>query len=534
LTWRTLRIGGKTLILTAPELNLAEDRMPILDITLPPSIAKALRLPANSPKRQQLKVLKRLLTKARFTEFGQAYHFDKILLDKHPEKRFQELVPTHDYNKIYREWWHRTLEGRQDICWPGKIKYFALSSGTSEAASKYIPITSDLMRGNRIIMLKQLFTLRTYHDIPVRSIGKGWLFLGGSTDLQKGPGYYAGDLSGITAKKAPFWFSPFYKPGRKISRTRDWNHKIDAIVEEAPNWDISFVVGVPAWIQMCMEKVIERYNLKTIHDIWPNLAFFVHGGVSFEPYKKGFERLIGKPLTYIETYLASEGFIAYQDRQFAKGLKLALNQHIFFEFALFNERNFDLDGNLKEDAELLLIDEVEEGKDYAILLSTMAGAWRYLIGDTIRFVDKTKNEILITGRTKHFLSLVGEHLSVDNMNKAIQLTSSELNICIPEFTVAGVPHGLFFAHKWWVACNDAIDPETLRNKIDNYLVQLNDDYAVERKSALKDIYLEILPESKFLEFMKLKGKIGAQHKFPRVMKGKMYEDWIRFLETGNI
>jgi len=312
-------------------------------------------------------------------------------------------VPTHDYNKIYREWWHRTLEGRQDICWPGKIKYFALSSGTSEAASKYIPITSDLMRGNRIIMLKQLFTLRTYHDIPVRSIGKGWLFLGGSTDLQKGPGYYAGDLSGITAKKAPFWFSPFYKPGRKISRTRDWNHKIDAIVEEAPNWDISFVVGVPAWIQMCMEKVIERYNLKTIHDIWPNLAFFVHGGVSFEPYKKGFERLIGKPLTYIETYLASEGFIAYQDRQFAKGLKLALNQHIFFEFALFNERNFDLDGNLKEDAELLLIDEVEEGKDYAILLSTMAGAWRYLIGDTIRFVDKTKNEILITGRTRSLL-----------------------------------------------------------------------------------------------------------------------------------
>src|SRR5690606_7549475 len=171
-------------------------------------------------------------------------------------------------------------------------------------------------------------------------------------------------------------------PGRKIARTRDWNHKIDRIVEEAPNWDIGFIVGVPAWIQMCMEKVIEKYKLQTIHDIWPNLAFFVHGGVSFEPYKKGFERLIGKPLTYIETYLASEGFIAYQDRQFAKGLKLALNQHIFFEFALFNERNFDLDGNLKEDAELLLIDEVEEGKDYAILLSTMAGAWRYLIGDT--------------------------------------------------------------------------------------------------------------------------------------------------------
>lgn len=508
--------------------------MALIDISLPPSIAKALRLPARSPRRQQLRVLRKLLKKARFTEFGQTYRFDEILLSKHAGKKFQQLVPTYDYNKIYEAWWHKTLEGRPDICWPGKIKFFALSSGTSESASKYLPITNDLMRGNRIVMIKHLLTLRTYHDIPVKSIGKGWLMLGGSTDLQKGPGYYAGDLSGITAKKVPFWFSPFYKPGKKIARTKDWNSKIEAIVEEAPNWDIGFVVGVPAWIQMCMEKIIERYKLKSIHDMWPNLAFFVHGGVSFEPYKKGFEKLVAKPLTYIETYLASEGFLAYQDRQFAKGMHLSLNDHIFFEFIPFNDKNFDSEGNIAENPEVLMIHEVEEGRDYAILISTTAGAWRYLIGDTVRFVDKVRCEIIITGRTKHFLSLVGEHLSVDNMNKAVQVVADEMNLCIPEFTVAGVPHGLFFAHQWWIACDDQVDAETVRQKIDQKLKDLNDDYAVERGSALKDVYLNILPESSFMEFMRLKGKIGGQHKFPRVMKGKMYEDWVKFLETGSL
>jgi hypothetical protein len=283
-----------------------------------------------------------------------------------------------------------------------------------------------------------------------------------------------------------------------------------------------------------MEKVIERYNLNNIHEIWPNLGFFVHGGVSFEPYKKGFEKLLGKPITYIETYLASEGFIAYQDIQGSKGMRLVTNQHIFLEFVPFDNRNFDADGNLVAHPEAYLIHEVEEGKDYALLLSTSAGAWRYLIGDTVRFVDKERCEIIITGRTKHFLSLVGEHLSVDNMNKSVQLISEELNLSIPEFTVAGVPHGLFFAHQWWLACNDPADEALLRQRIDDKLKELNDDYAVERASALKDIYVKVLPEEKFMEFMRLKGKFGGQHKFPRVLKGKMLLDWQKFLETGSL
>ena len=379
-------------------------------------------------------------------------------------------------------------------------------------------------------MIKQLLSLRNYQDLPVRSLGKGWLMIGGSTALQKEAGYYSGDLSGITAKKAPFWFQPFYKPGKKIAKEKDWDKKLEDIVEKAPEWDIGFIVGVPAWIQICMEKIIERYNLNSIHDIWPNLNFFVHGGVSFAPYKKGFEKLLAKPLTYIETYLASEGFIAYQDRPNASGMRLVTSEHIFHEFIPFDYKNFDDNGDLVANPETLMIHEVEEGKDYALLISTSAGTWRYLIGDTIKFTDKARCEIVITGRTKHFLSLVGEHLSVDNMNKAIQMVADEMNVCIPEYTVVGKPLENFFAHHWYVASDDQINTEVMRLKIDEKLKEINDDYAIERKSALKEILLDVLPEDMFMEFMRLKGKIGGQHKFPRVLKGRMLEDWNKFLK----
>ena len=503
--------------------------MPLFEINLPKSITQALGIPPRSPKRSQLRVLKKLMKRARYTAFGQQFGFEQILQRRGAVKRFQESVPVYNYNKIYAEWWHKTLEGQEDICWPGKIKYFALSSGTSESASKYIPVTNDLLRGNKIIMIKQLISLLNYEGVPLSALGRGWLTLGGSTDLQKGPGYYAGDLSGITAKKAPFWFQPFYKPGKKIAKEKDWNKKLKEIVEKAPNWDISFIIGVPAWIQMCLEMVMERYQLKNIHEIWPNLTFFVHGGVSFEPYKIGFEKLLGKPITYIETYLASEGFLAWQDKQGAKGMRLSYNQHIFFEFVPFDDTNFDSNGEMIEKPKTLMIHEVEEGKDYAILISTAAGAWRYLIGDTVKFIDKENAEIVITGRTKHFLSLVGEHLSVDNMNKAVQLVSEELNISIPEYCVTGEPVGSFFGHHWYIACDQQIDSARLAMLIDEKLCALNDDYAVERKSALKEVKLTILKENTFLSFMESRGKVGGQHKFPRVLKGTVLTDWKAFI-----
>jgi hypothetical protein len=508
--------------------------MALIDFYLPKKLSKALNLPEKNPKNQQLKVLKRLLKKARFTSFGQQYGFDKVLLEKQLGKAFQQMVPIFDYNTIYQQWWHQTLDGMPDVCWPGKIKYFALSSGTSEAASKYIPITNELIKGNKNVMVRQFISLRNYHDIPLGNLTKGWLTLGGSTTLQKGEGYYAGDLSGITARKQPFWFQPFYKPGKKIARQKDWQKKLDEMVEKAPEWDISMLLGVPAWAQLLMEMVIKRYKVNNIHEIWPNLSFFVHGGVAFEPYKKGFEKLLGRPITYINTYLASEGFLAYQDKQGSNDMRLATHDHIFHEFVPFNETNFDGDGNILPNAKALMIDEIEEGKDYALLISTVGGAWRYLIGDTIKFTDKENCQIIITGRTKSFLSLVGEHLSVENMNSAIELAQRHFNISIPEFTVAGMPYGNLFMHQWYVASDDVkANGEELAAYIDDKLMELNDDYAVERKHALKKISVEVMSQKQFMNFMATKGKVGGQHKFPRVLKGKMLDDWQHFLKKEN-
>ncbi len=248
-----------------------------------------------------------------------------------------------------------------------------------------------------------------------------------------------------------------------------------------------------------------------------------------DPYRKGFERLLGRPIYYIETYLASEGFIAYQALPNRKSMRLVLNNGIFYEFIPFDENNFLPKGEIKPDAETFLIDEVEEGKEYALLLSTCSGAWRYIIGDVIKFVSIEESEIVITGRTKHFLSLCGEHLSVDNMNKAIKLVSNELNITIPEFAVAGIPHQSLFAHHWFIGTDDNVDSNKLKERIDHHLKVLNDDYAVERSAALRDVFVDVLPLKKFYDWMESNGKVGGQNKFPRVMKDAQLEAWINFI-----
>ncbi|QKZ13584.1 GH3 auxin-responsive promoter family protein [Spirosoma sp. KUDC1026] len=495
----------------------------------------AVQLRRSNPIRQQRKAFRKLISKAQFTEFGRTYQFDALLsaVETDKSKAFYDLykqnVPIHDYNRIFDTWWHRALAGERDITWPGRVKYFALSSGTSEAATKYIPVTKTMSKAIQRTSIRQILTLGRYQNLPSTLYEKGYLMLGGSTQLNAREGHYEGDLSGITASKIPFWFQRFYKPGKDIARERDWALKLDEITEQAGNWDIGYVVGVPAWIQLLMEKIIARYNVKTIHDVWPNLMVFCHGGVSFEPYRQGFEKLLAHPITYIETYLASEGFIAYQSHPNAAGMQLVLDNGLFFEFIPFNEQNFSADGELVAKPETLMIDEVQEGKEYALLLSTCSGAWRYLIGDTIRFVDKSKSEIVITGRTKHFLSLCGEHLSVDNMNKALEMTADDLGIAVREFTVAGVPYDTLFAHHWYVGTDDAVDATELRNRLDTHLKDLNDDYATERQHALKEVTVTVLPTATFYDWMNRKGKMGGQHKFPRVLKKALIADWQGFL-----
>lgn len=504
--------------------------MPLLGKIIKNSIELRHRLKAEakSPIHYQKKELRKLLRKAQFTLFGQTYHFSVIVNSNNFLNKFKATVPVHDYNSIFAKWWNKCLHDETDVCWPGKVKYFALSSGTSDSSSKHIPVTSEMVKAIQRTSLRQIISLGGY-DLPDDIFTKGILMLGGSTHLNQQGSWFEGDLSGITASKLPFWFQHFYKPGRKIAKEKDWIAKLHEIVENAPNWDIGIIVGVPAWCQLLIEKIIEHYKLNNIHEMWPNLSMYVHGGVSYEPYRKSFESLLAKPVIYLETYLASEGFIAFQHEKDNKSMRLILNNGLFFEFVPFNESNFNSEGELVHKPKTLLINEVQEGEDYALLLSNCSGAWRYLIGDVIRFTNTEKAEIIITGRTKHYLSLCGEHLSIDNMTKAIELVSDEFDISINEFVVSGIKHQTLFAHKWYISCDQEVNAEQLRLSLDAKLKILNDDYRVERGSALKDIFLEVLPHKVFLQWMEKKGKVGSQNKFPRVMKKQQFEEWEEFV-----
>jgi hypothetical protein len=478
----------------------------------------------------QIKVLRRLLKKAQFTHFGEFYNFNNILRYDDTISAFKENVPVHDYNSIFKAWWYRSLNGEAYVTWPGRVKYFALSSGTSEASSKYIPVTSDMLRAIKKTSVRQILSLARY-DFPTEFYHKGVLMLGGSTHLQYNGTYYEGDLSGITASNIPFWFQHFYKPGKRIAKERDWSVKLEEIVKNAPNWDIGVIVGIPAWLQILLEKIIKQYNLKNIHEIWPNLSIYVHGGVSFGPYIHGFEKLLAHPLIYIETYLASEGFIAYQSRPDSPSMQLVTDNNLFFEFIPFNDNNFNEFGELRTTPETLTLDQVQEDQEYALLLSSCAGAWRYLIGDTVKFTSRELSEIVITGRTKHFLNVCGEHLSQENMNRAIQMLEAEFGIEVREFTVTPIKYGSMFAHKWYLGTDHPISPDVARKKIDEYLKVLNDDYRVERIAAIRDVISEIYPSHVFYDWMKKCGKEGGQNKFPRVLRNEPLHRWEAYLDS---
>ncbi|HQO49902.1 MAG TPA: GH3 auxin-responsive promoter family protein [Bacteroidales bacterium] len=474
--------------------------------------------------------LKKLLQKAQFTAFGEEYQFDELLNHKEVENAFAAKVPVFDYNSMYKHWWYRALNGEAYVTWPGRVKYFALSSGTSEASSKHIPITQDMLSSIKRASVRQLVSASKY-DFPVHFYEKGILMIGGSTHLNYNGTYFAGDLSGITAGNIPFWFEHFYKPGRRISKATDWATKLNEMVKKAPSWDIGVIVGVPAWVQILLERIISEYKLNTIHDIWPNLSVYVHSGVSFAPYEKSFEKLFSKPVIYSESYLASEGYLAYQTRLDKRIMQLIVDNGIYYEFVPFNEQNFDEEGNILPNPQTFSLKDASNNVEYAMLLSTNAGAWRYLIGDTIKFTNVEQCEIIITGRTKQFLSICGEHLSVENMSRAIELLQEELNITVKEFTVTGFRHGSMFAHRWYIGSDDVFDEQLAIKKIDGYLNQLNDDYMVERTEAITDIFIKVLPSQIFYDYLKKQGKEGSAVKFPRVLKGQRLEDWETYLNT---
>lgn len=485
--------------------------------------------PKTPPVHQQKKTLVRLLRTAADTAFGRHYAFREILGRPNPVRAFQEQVPIHDYDKMYDTWWSRARQDEPDVCWPGQIPWFALSSGTSNAASKYIPVTPDIIRSMKKVS-RRLFCDMAHFNLPADLFTKQMLMVGSCTNLTPEGNHWVGDMSGIIGLNRPFWLKKYYRPGREITAVPEWKERIDRIAAEAPNWDIGFIVGNVAWVQMIFEQIIARHGLRDIHDIWPNFSLLVHGGIFFEPYRQTFEQLLGKPVQYVDSYMASEGFIAYQPGPQSRLLRLVTDAGIFYEFVPFNEQHFDDNGNLLPGARAVTLAGVQAGQQYALLLNTDAGAWRYLLGDTIQFEDVQQTAFKVTGRVKHYLSVVGEHLSVDNMNTAIRLTDLKMGAGVKEFAVAAVQHGSHWAHQWYISSdNPYLNATEFAANLDASLMDINDDYRVERQYALQEVRVELLPHSVFYRWLEEHGKLNGQAKIPRVLKGATQANWEEYV-----
>jgi hypothetical protein len=479
---------------------------------------------------EQYQVLLQLLAEAKTTSFGVHYKFNEILSSKHIASAFAERVPIHDYDTIYDTWWYRTVQGESNVCWPGKPDYFAISSGTT-SSSKHIPITNEMILAIRKAGIGQVLALSEF-DLPPEFFEKEILMLGSSTQLKEVDGHFEGEISGISASNIPGWFEFYYKPGHEIASIPEWDERVERITQEAPKWDIGSISGIPSWVELLLKKVIDYHKLSTIHDIWPNLTVFTSGGVALEPYKKSFDALTARPLVFIDTYLASEGFLGFQARPETNAMKLVCNNGIYFEFVPFEQRYMEDDGTISPDAPVYNISEVEIGVDYVLLISTVAGAWRYMIGDTVQFTDVEKGEIIISGRTKFYLNVVGEQLPVNKMMDAIQKVGDEHGVSFKEFTVAAVRRDDGeYINRWYLGSDDEVpDSSAISPLLDETLRSSNKNYDVARTKALKGVETKVIPTDIFYQWSEKTKKKGGQVKIPKVMKEGEFVEFEKFVK----
>ena len=478
----------------------------------------------------QESVLKNLLQTAKDTQFGKKHHFERILSSNDVSASFADTVPYFDYHKIDEKWWSKLHQGETNVTWPGTPSYFALSSGTTGKKSKRIPVTDAMVDAIRNAGIKQVLSLNHF-DLPADFFEKEIMMLGSSTDLQENNNHLEGEISGISASNIPFWFKGYYKPGEDIAKIDDWDTRVLHIAKNAKNWDIGALSGIPAWIELMLKEVIEYHNLKHIHEIWPNLKVYTSGGVAFAPYEKSFNALLGKPVTVIDTYLASEGYIATQIRPETDAMQLNTDNGIYFEFVPMHPDYIKEDGSLKKDAPSVSIKDVQLDKDYILIMSTVSGAWRYLIGDTITFTNIEKAEIKITGRTKFFLNTVGSQLSVNKMDDAIQHLEEQFSTKISEYTICAkrFEDGEFY-HSWYLGSEVSSDEKEIAKVLDTYLKEANKNYKVARSKALKGVKVKVIPVEKFYDWSDKNKKKGGQVKMERVMKEKKFTEWEKFLK----
>jgi len=475
---------------------------------------------------EQLLMLQKLLDKAKHTNFGESHEFSKALQSNDMVTTFQKTVPISDYETFYKSWLRRTIAGERDHIWPGRIKHFALSSGTTGSPSKRIPVTHEMIRSFQKTSLKQ-YTILHELDLPEEFFAASLLAVGGCTKLTRRKSHIEGDLSGILKKHTSFVVTPFAKPGNKIAGIKDWNIKLEQMVEKAPDWNIGIIMGVPSWCIMLIERIVERYKLNHIHELWPNFSVYVHGGVFMDPYITRLNKVLGRPIHLLDTYLASEGYFAYQRSVNNEGMSLLLNSGVFYEFIPFNSDYFDEHGELIDRHTAYTLSEVVEGVDYALVISTNAGLWRYVIGDLVRFINVENRELKITGRIKQFLSLTGEHLSLENINAAVENISKKTGVSISEFSI--IPNHEQLRHEWYLGSVESLDSEKLRDLLDKELGQLNDDYTSARKYTLNSPSVSVISEQLFYDFLAHIGKSGSQNKFPRVMNAEQAQKWRLFL-----
>lgn len=472
------------------------------------------------PLEVQLEWFQRLIDSAEHTEYGQKFGFGEIKTIE----QFKERVPITEYDDL-KPYIERIIAGEQNVLWPSEIRMFAKSSGTTSDKSKFIPVSEESLEECHYKGGKDMLSVfyNSFEDSKLME-GRG-LAMGGSSDfVPLNESSYYGDLSAIIIKNLPFWASLHRTPDSSVSLNPSWEEKIEQIAEITKDQDITNISGVPSWMLVLLQRILEKTGKKQIIEVWPNLEWYVHGGVSFAPYKKRFEEIIGGngQVKYYQTYNASEGFFGLQDVPYVDDMLLMLDYGIFYEFMPMDQVGLS-------NPKTLQLDEVEVGVNYALVITTNCGLWRYMIGDTIQFTALFPFRIKVSGRTKHFINAFGEELIIDNAEKALQAVSSVCHCSVRDYTAApkymdGNQAG---AHEWVIEFEvEPSDKEQFVNALDAELKKLNSDYEAKRymDKILTRPIINIAPKGTFYEWMRQRNKLGGQNKVPRLSNNRDYLD----------
>ncbi len=477
-----------------------------------------------NPDNTQMMVFNSLISAGQFTKFGREHDFQKI----NHIKDFKKMVPVHEYDDI-KHYIQLMMEGQQNILWNTPITWFAKSSGTTSDKSKFIPVSNESLEDGHYKSAKDVLALY-YHNFPQSAILAGkCLTLGGSHEInQLSAESYYGDLSAVMIQNMSYFTQLIRTPDISIALMQEWEEKIEKMAFSTIKEDVTMIAGVPTWTLVLIKKIFEITGKDKLHDVWPNLELYMHGGVNFAPYMSQFKKLIpNSKMKYLETYNASEGFFAAQDVIDRDGMLLFLNHGIFYEFMPMEEQG-------KKFPETLQLEDVEVGKNYAMIISTNAGLWRYIVGDTIQFTSVNPFRIKVSGRLKHFINAFGEEVIVENADLAIAHACKTCRSIVNDYTAAPV----YFSensngcHEWAIEFETA--PENIEHftrELDQFLQSINSDYEAKRYKdiALSLPKINVLPVGAFSEWLKSKGKLGGQHKVPRLSNDrKILEEILKF------